>query len=325
MKTEKSRSILPDVFSILGILFSAVFCFIALVHTLNGDLWVSAFVSLVLIIVLYKLPERLAFFKSRKVKRQIHRSGEDRWQEKVLLGIYALIAIPVFVITLHFIFVEFANKNRIKQEGLDKWLEIAKMEEAYNAAVSQEVLVMETNAKAAFSTYAGASGVSKTNALNSLNKYLNTTASSMTQADFDSALSTRKYTTLASYDLEAFKNSNQFDKKMEEGEQAIKNWNFMKVGYYFKEGDKLFADLYAEAQKNMPAFSYTAAAASTIKLNDPIASVKEGGVVVLMIALIVALLMNLCILAPYLAADRSELRLQGTETSDAPEGIRLKH
>jgi hypothetical protein len=323
MKSEKSSSMLPDIFSIVGILFSAVFCFISLVHTLNGDLWVSAFVSLVLIIVLYKLPERLAFFKSRKVKRQIHRTGEDRWQEKVLLGIYALVAIPVFVLTLHFIFVEFANKNRIKQEGLDKWLEISKMEEAYNAAVSQEILVMETNAKASFSIYAGASGASKTAALDSLNTLLNTTASTMTQADFDNALTTRKNTTTASYSLDAFKTSNQFDKKMEEGQKAIKNWNFMKVGYYFKEGDKLFSDLYAEAQKNMPTFSYTAATASTLKLNDPIASVKDGGMVVLLIGLIVAILVNLCILAPYIAADRWLPPLDDVNSSDGPQGIQL--
>jgi len=323
MKTEKSGSILPDIFSVVGILFSAIFCFVALVHTLNGDLWVSAFVSLVLIIVLYKLPERLAFFKSRKVKRQIHRSGEERWQERMLLGIYAVVAIPVFILTLHFIYVEFANKNRIKQEGLNKWLEITKMEDAYNAAVSQELNVMEANAKAAYSTYSAASGASKMAALDSLNRLLNTSAISMTQTDFDNALTTRKNITMASYSLDAFKTSNKYESKIEDGMRAIKNWNLMKVGYYFKEGDKLFSDLQADAVKNMPAFSYAAGTTSTLKLNDPVSSLKNGGMLVLLIGFILSVLVNLCVLAPYLAADRSELKLQGAEASEAPAGIRI--
>jgi hypothetical protein len=325
MKSEKSSSMLPDIFSIVGILFSAVFCFIALVHTLNGDLWVSAFVSLVLIIVLYKLPERLMYFKSRKIRRQINRSDEDRWQEKALLGIYVVVAIPIFVLTTHFVFVEFANKNRIKQEGLGKWLEISKMENAYQREVSKKINVMETNADALYSTYSGGAGESRKNALDSLKSLLSLPAgtSSLSSADFDQAKKTKKTSTSSAFSLSAFKESNQYDKKLKEADAAIKNWNFMKVGYYYKEADKLSADLLSAAKSKMPSFEYATTSGTNVYINSPMESLKQGGILVLIISLIVSILVNLCVLANYLSADRAELRLQGVNPTDAPGGIRI--
>ena len=64
----EKKSFLPDVFSIIGNLFTAVVVFIGLIYTLNGNIWLSGFICLVLMILNYVFPERLAFFKSRKIK-----------------------------------------------------------------------------------------------------------------------------------------------------------------------------------------------------------------------------------------------------------------
>ena len=54
----EKKSILPDLFSLIGNLFSAVLAFIGLIYVTNGNLWLSGFICLALMIVNYVLPER---------------------------------------------------------------------------------------------------------------------------------------------------------------------------------------------------------------------------------------------------------------------------
>ena len=67
----EKKSMLPDIFSLIGNLFTAVIVFVGLIYILNGNLWLSGFICLALMIINYVLPERLSFFKSRKIWNNI--------------------------------------------------------------------------------------------------------------------------------------------------------------------------------------------------------------------------------------------------------------
>ncbi len=304
--------------------FTATFSFAALVHTFNGDVWMSAFITLLIVVLLYILPLRLAYFKSKKVRKQVGRAHEDKWQEKAILGVYAIMAVPLFILVCHFINVEFHSKNRFKHDGLEGWNEVRRLETDYAGAISQKINILDANARSAYSQYQSASGATRKSALNTLNGFLGTSATEMSGDDFNNALSTKKNALQASHSLETFKAQKQVDAKVQEAEAAIKNWNLMKVGYYFDESDKVFNAMLSETKAKLPGFDYKRESSPDKALNSPLGSLMNGGTKVMVLSLLIAVLTNLCVLAPYLSADRARVGLIGTDTFEGPSGITIR-
>jgi hypothetical protein len=324
MEKEKKKSPVSDALHIAGIVFSAVFSFIALVHTFNGNVWLSAFITLVVVVLLYFLPERLAHFKSLRVRRQVGRAKEDKWQEKALLAMYAAVALPLFVLLNHFVNVEFYSKNRIKLEGIESWNEVRRMEGAYQSALSQMLDVMEVKAKSAFSQYMSGTGPSRQAALDSLNVILGTSASVMSEADFETAVETKKNASRLSYSLDKFKTDRKFDTKVKEAEAAIKNWDILKVGYHLNESDVVFEEFLKEAKIKMPGFDYARTSGAGREIGKPMQSLLKGSLMAILISLIVAVLVNLFLLAPYISAKRVTGGLGPSgDDRDVPGGIEL--
>ena len=310
----EKKSMLPDIFSLIGNLFTAVIVFVGLIYILNGNLWLSGFICLALMIINYVLPERLSFFKSRKTKRP------ERWQEITILVFYTMIAVSVFVVASHFINIDLFKKDAIKNNGEEKLQMIEQLKTDYTDAIEHKKNQLNTSASQLFSDYQ-----LEATKIDSLNKLLSTPGkTSYSQADLDAAISSKKNIMGVSLDLDTLLRNNNFEDRMAKAKDVFENWRFLKLNYSFNDVDAMYNQYLTAAKTIMPDFNHNISIAENINLTDPINTLSNGGAILLLLSIGIMGILNLCILAPYISAKRYESGLQPVaKTYGGPKGIEL--
>ena len=320
----EKKSFLPDVFSIIGNLFTAVVVFIGLIYTLNGNIWLSGFICLVLMILNYVFPERLAFFKSRKIK------NPQNWQEYTILFFYVLIALGVFLIGTHFINIDIFNKDNVKKSGEDKILRIEQLKTDYTNEIDHKKSILDTKANNFYQDYVSAQLISDSfkmhKNIDSLNALLSTPGkTSYNSVDLINAITSKKQIIEASLNLDQFQTDNNFTNRIQESKDVIENWKFLKLNYSYKELDSLNTILYNEAKTKIPEFEPSATEVNEFNLSNPIKSLTNGNSSAVLLSALILIVLNLCILAPYINTKRyqSGLSSGSSKKYQGPSGIEL--
>jgi len=320
----EKKSFLPDVFSIIGNLFSAVIVFIGLIYTLNGNIWLSGFICLVLMILNYVFPERMAYFKSRKTKIP------QNWQEYTLLVFFIMMTLGIFLIGTHFINIDIFNKDNVKKSGEDKILRIDQLKTDYSNEIDHKKSVVETKANIFFADYISALSINddiraKKN-IDSLNSLLSTPGKvGFNNIDLNNAISSKKQMIEASLNLDQFQNDNNFSIRIQEAKDVIENWRFLKLNYSYKDLDSVYNALYKEAKSKIPEFEPTVTEVNEFNLADPFISLKDGDKKAILLSVLILFILNLCILAPYISSKRYERGLTSGSSKkyQGPSGIEL--
>lgn len=125
----------------IGILFALIISFLGMMYMLNGDLFVSAMVALVLSVLLYFIVEQLIKRKSEITKNRLSVMSITLWV------FYIVLAIPLSVLVVHCLNVEIYEKENIQVTAGKKISALSNMVNDYDNTVEKYISNIELDFK----------------------------------------------------------------------------------------------------------------------------------------------------------------------------------
>jgi hypothetical protein len=312
MAEENTPGIVPKVFNLIGLAFCAIFTFMGLIYYLRGNIPVTGFISVLVLIALMLLSTYLVIFKTKK------RDYKTLVPEYITGGAYGLLALCIFPFMFHFIDVEFNRKNELKKAGIDKLNELRDLKDAYISAKDEKINTFSVDVEATLGNYFLASGPDRVKYKNSLNEMLGAgTVNSFSRYEFspDSA-----YKNMLKTEVESAKQAKvrtiegqyrlgkvelECDDYYKRALPVFRNWRFMEVSYYYYDIDNMYAKVFAEAKRKMPDFDHAASiTGSDMEIDNVFKSVAKAPLPSLILVFLLVGVLHLCILAPYFSVKR---------------------
>lgn len=325
-ETNKTGTV-PRIFYFIGLAFCTIFTFIGLIYVLHGNIPLSAFLSLLVLTALAILSSYLTYFKTKKGKKT------NFLPEYILGGAYFLVFLISFPFIFHFIEVDFSRKDELIRAGTDRVNMITQLKAEYEMAIDQKVNSFSDSVKTYLSTYLLVSGKAATRnilisllGVNTVNfsdyeqRHNNSAAIEKLKADIEVAKESKITFIRAKYDLGNVNTESQeyCDKVL----PVFESWRFLKVSYYYYDIGNMHQKVCNAAVNKMPDFLCTQMVPPDTDLENALKSVFNASILKIGLFFLVALLINLCILAPYLASHRPD---NGPRLVDASEDEIRRH
>lgn len=309
-KEEKTKiPILSKILNIVGLLFAAIFTFMGLIYVTYGNIWLSAFITIVVIIVLFFLSDRLLTLKIQQKKKQ------DITPETAIGIIYLIVFLVLLPFHFHFIDLDFNRKDVIKKAGLDKLDKLKVLKTKYEEAITDKKNQLNTLINTNFNNLKTAD---KNNRKLYADKLLETLGKGVdtemlmsspkedgTAQAIEESKKRKEKTITQTYEQENL--HKEYEAYYDKANKTFENWDRMKISYYYSDIDNMYKTMYKSYKDKMPDFAYQEKIQSKdINITNPIDSVQSAGFGKLLIALVVLLILHLCILASYLIVERAE-------------------
>ena len=323
MAEETKTKLLPNIFHLLGLIFLALFSFTGLIYILNGNIGLSSFIAILSVVIAMIIVHYLRVWKAKELKG--NRELSSKVPELVLGGFYLILAISLFVINYHYLNIDFYNKNEIKKSALEKITNLENLKKEYGKAIDQKVNTLGNEVERASTNYKSAPAAAKPVYKGQLESILGSGTIDFlpNNPNFDSQVESarlRKENVLRTrYNLDSLDNASVT--YLETVKPVFTDWKYLKVSYYYEDIDNFYNLYNNSAKAQMPDFSYSNPIISPYKVNDPVYSLKTSPVSEILLLSLLLIVLHLCILAPYFAANRSQQQLVRNKTLyQRPEG-----
>lgn len=134
-----TNSPVPLILMIIGLLAIVIFTGLGLLYVFRSDLAITATICTLTFVILGAIVFWLKTFKEKKRKEPYY------VPEYILGGFYGLVALLLFPIIFHYIYIDFFKKNELKAEGLVKLESIEQIKIDYQKEVNAKKEALETN------------------------------------------------------------------------------------------------------------------------------------------------------------------------------------
>jgi len=313
----------PSLFFILGLIVNTALIILGLLYALHGNPFLSVFLAAALLIIQWLLVRRLVYFKTKKVKMQRQQNQTDRLPEILLNTLFLLTVIVSFPVIFHFIDVDFYRKDSIKKTGLAKLADIRNLRNSYDTAILLNINGARGAVETEMTNYFGAYGSQKLVFMRHLEaiyphaidfrRHDNVIESQIRDLIRQDSITRKSKLTLEDkypvYDAYIDKATGVFD-----------NWDRMQVGYYYSDADTMYLKLFTLAKAKMSSFTFSHTS-SPVNMDDIFQSLGNASILEILAVMLVIIIVNLCVLAPYIAAPRYFKAIaRNTRAYESPEG-----
>jgi hypothetical protein len=323
MPEEYKTGPVPSLFFILGLVVNTALIILGLLYALHGNPVLSVFLAFVLLIIQYLLVRRLVYFKTKKVKMQRQQNQTDRLPEFLLNAIFLLTVVVSFPVIFHFIDVDFYRKDSIRKTGLAKLADIRNLRNSYDTAVLLNINGFRGAVETEMTNYFGAYGSQKIVYMRRL------------EAIYPHAIDFRRPNTIIESQIRDLIRQDSITRKskltledkypvydayIDKATGVFDNWDRLNVGYFYSDADTMYQRLFTLAKAKMSTFT-SGHTASPVNMDNVFESLGNASLLEILAVLLVIIILNLCILAPYIAAPRYFKAIsRNTKAYESPEG-----
>lgn len=131
----------------IGIIFTLIASFLGCLYFLNGDIMISAFITSIIVVVLYFLQETFIKKKATISKNKLSSTSIILWT------LYLLLSIPITFSLIHALNVELNEKKNIQQIAAAKQEDLTRMVDKFNAEYNTYLSRYELQAKVKLQNY----------------------------------------------------------------------------------------------------------------------------------------------------------------------------
>ncbi|QDK77734.1 hypothetical protein EXU85_03635 [Spirosoma sp. KCTC 42546] len=314
-----SESILGNILHGVGLIFCLLLLLFGLLYTFNGEIIISAFLTILAGAILIAITRVLVRLKSRKD------AYKPLAPEYALMGIYLLVFLILFPLSYHVLAIDLIRKTEIKKVCLDKLKLLDVLKDEYSKQITDKQNSLGTNAHILFNKYKQ-SGGKDTKSMIELNNLLGSTPGSepfdvKTGDGLDKAIEVAQDGIKQKYNLkekggkDPEKDLNDFKAKAQD---VFTDWQIREVGYYYQNIDRVFENYKtaAQAPAKMPDFVPTIAPTNEIDLQNSTKMLRNGSETSWVFSLLGLLLIHWCILAPYFLTTRPDMTLKRSDSAD---------